>query len=381
MTKQKYSKIFILIFIILIFITFFYIVLSGYINDPLQIYHRPFFRKIEYSNAMRESALARIKNSNFDSVIVGNSYSENISSKKASEIFGNKFINLSMTGSNASEKNLLLNYIFSKYDVKNVIYYMDIIYFLNPKATINQPFDNGINNWKALYDDNPYNDYQVYLSAKYFTCNIMFNSKCLDKIYNIDEANSWEKVETHYRRFGGFKNWLKYYDDPQIDADFKTLIETPNKINTIPLEDSYKENLKKYLDNSIFEIVKNNPNTNFYFIIAPETDLALAEEIRKDTFEKKSFAWKYIVAQNTKYKNSKLFAFDDNDNITKIENFKDKYHYKNWINYHILQSIKNNENFLNETNIDNYIDKIYKKAVNVNFEEYTKLIKENPYKK
>lgn len=380
MSKQKYSKIFIIIFLSSIFLTFTYIVVSGYINDPLQIYHKPFFREIEYSNSMRESAFARIKNSSFDSVIVGNSYSENISSKKASEILNAKFINLSMTGSNTYEKKLLLNYIFNNHKIKNVIYYMDIVYFLNIEAAIDKPFDNGINNWKLLYDNNPYNDYKVYLSSKYFLCNIFFNNNCLDKIYNIDEANSWEKEEIHYKRFGGFKNWLKHYNNPQIEADFNSLIETPSKINNSELSETYKKDLQKYIDDGIFEIVKNNPNTQFYFIIAPEVNLALAEEIRKDTFRKKSFAWKYIVTQNKKYKNAKIFAFDDDDNITKIENFKDKYHYKNQINYLILQSIKNNEHILNENNIDKYIDKIYKKALNVNFDQYIKLINKNPYK-
>lgn len=83
-----------------------------------------------------------------------------------------------------------------------------------------------------------------------------------------------------------------------------------------------------------------------------------------------------FAQESDKYKNSKLFAFDNENAIGDIKDFKDGTHYKSWINYYILMAIKNNTNILTPTNSNDYFKSIQKKAQNVNFTKYKHIVKE-----
>ena len=111
---EKYSKKVLIIYLIIFGLLSIYAAAAIYIHDPLQVWHKPFFRKDfnTYSYTIRESAKAMIRDYDFDSVIIGNSFFENASARKTSEILNNggKFFNFAMSGGTAYEKNLILNY-------------------------------------------------------------------------------------------------------------------------------------------------------------------------------------------------------------------------------------------------------------------------------
>lgn len=367
----KYAKLSFLIFIYTVIIVIFYTILATYINDPLQVWHKPFFRPIKYSH-MRESAHARMRNNIFDSIIIGNSWSECTSSNKANDILGGKFINLSIAGSNMLEKKLILERAFKHYKIKKVIYIIDTHYLnLEKKSTY-------ADDWTVLYDDNPFNDINIYLNDKYLMCNLVLCEMNKDINYtNIDKAYDWEKEDFHNRRFGGFENWKKYYpEDEQIKDTFDAIYKSNDNIYTQDIDYIFKKNIQKYFDDYVFQIVKNNPKTEFDFIISPRCNLQLALDIRSDTFKKMKYAITVFALESDKYKNSKLFAFDNENIIGNIKDFKDGSHYKSWINYYILNAIKNNTNMLTPTNSNDYFKSIQKKTQSINFAKYKQIVKE-----
>lgn len=369
----KYAKYSLITFILFILCMILYIVISTYINDPLQIWHKPYFRPVKYSH-MRESAQARMRNNKFDSIIIGNSYSECTSSKEAGKILGGKFINLSMSGSNMPEKKLVLEYALKHYNIKKVVYIFDE-HYLNLERESKYT-----DNWTILYDNNPFNDITVYLNNKYLPCNLLFcNMKNSISYTDIDKAQDWEKEVTHSRRFGGFENWEKYYpEDEQISRQFKSIYDSQDKLFTNKIDDSFKNGIEDYFNEYIFSLVKSNPDVEFDFVMSPKCNIELALNTRCSVFNKIKYALQVFVKTNEQYKNSKLFAFDNEDCIGQVEDFKDGTHYRSWINYYILKSIKDNRNELTEENVDQYITIVETKINKFEdeFKKYKQRVKE-----
>lgn len=375
---EKYSKISLIIFPIIIVVILLYSIIALYIHDPLQIWHKPFFRKNfqTYSYNIRESAKALIRDYDFDSVIIGNSHSENTSSKKASEILANgKYFNLSISGSTMYEKKLFLDYLFNQKTIKHVVYILDSNYM--SQKTGNKSFP--VENYNFLYNNNPFDDYKIYLNDKYLFCSFVYSNKenCIGKNIDIDRPYAWDKEEKYIKRFNGFENWIKNKEHSQIKDLFKDVLKTPKNINTKTLDIEYFIKSHEYINDYLYEVIKNNPTVKFYLVIPPVSDLMLALELRdkQQSFAKSIDFIKYLVEQNKQYKNVELYAFDDIDNISDIKLYKDRTHFKTEINYFILESIAKKEHLLTADNADDYIKKVTQKAKNVDFDYYYDKIK------
>ena len=373
---QKYSKISLIYFVSIVLITIIYATIAIYLHDPLQIWHKPFFRKqITYSNTIRESARAMINNEQFDSIIIGNSHTENTSCKVAEKLFGGKFINLSISGSTLYEKNLILSYLLKRKKVKKVVYLVDENY-----ATLSlEPLLFDTKQYSFIYNDNPFDDFKIYLNNKYLFRTLIFSQskKCIGNIKNMDKPYAWETVSSHIKRFGGFDNWVKNKKNGQIKGYFNTILKTPLEYNNQHLSEEYKKDLHDYLDKYLFTNIAQAPETDFYIIISPVSDIELARRIRSydPIFAKQCELLGYLVIKKNEYKNFKIYAFNDKPNLSSLEDYKDGTHYRPWINHYILEAIKNNENEINSENVQEYIDKVYNLAKQFDYEYYYNQIK------
>lgn len=342
---QKYSKLSLIIFLVCTFCISIYITAAIYINDPLQIWHKPFYKKERYSH-MRVSAKALIRNNEFNSVIIGNSHSENTSAKTTEKFLGGKFFNLSMSGSSMREKRIILNYLFKQKDIKKVVYITDIHYLKLPKNSEYYP----INSYDFLYNDNPHDDYKIYLNSKYLPCAVGLTkiSSCTQEIENMDRPYAWDNNFIHTERFGGFDNWVKCKNNRQIKEAFQTILETPQKPIKPKYDKNYQKELQAYVDEYLLKLVKSNPNIEFNIIIPPVSNLELAIEIRNGNFYKTELLLKYIAQKSSEYPNLKIFAFDNLKTIGKIEDFKDLTHYRTWVNEYCIKAIAENKHYVNE---------------------------------
>lgn len=373
---QKYSKLSLIYFIKIVSIIVLYIATVIFLHDPLQIWHSPFFRQqITYSNNIRESAKAMIRNEDFDSVIIGNSHFENTSCKIAENLFGGKFINLSISGSTLYEKNLILTYLLKRKNIKQVIDLLDENY-LNLSI---EPHQYKTKQYSFLYNNNPFDDYKIYLNNKYFFATLFFSNhpKYIGFTRNIDKPYAWENNWFHNQRFGGFEKWLKHKNNEQIKDYFKKILDTPLEINKQNISEEYKKQLHKYLDEYLIENIKKYPNIEFDIVISPISNIELARRIRdkENQYAKYCEALKYLTSKKDSYSNLKLYAFNNDLNLSKIENYKDGTHYKTWVNHYILKSIKINKYELNSKNIDKYLKDVYNIAKQFNYEYYYNQIK------
>jgi len=366
----RYSKLSFYTFIFFCFLISFYISLATYINDPLQVWHKPFFRDVSYSH-IRESAHARIRNSAFDSLIIGNSYSECTSAKKAGEILGGKFLNLSIAGSILPEKNLLLEKAFQKGEIKKVVYVLDRRYlYLDENTGYSK-------DWKVLYDKNPLNDANIYLNSKYILGNLFF---CGGKNYagewtHIDKALDWEQEWDHSRKFGGFTNWVKYYsDDWDIQNEFREILGLEDKLYEGTLPSDYEDAMKAYLDRNIIDVVQRHPDTEFYLVISPVSELQLAKDLRTDFFSREKKALAILVKECAGCVNAQVYAFDDEPQMGLISDFRDATHYRSRVNHSILEFIRDHRNQITEENVGQYLDKVEKKALKFDFAECKKIV-------
>lgn len=372
----KYSKLTFKIFCAILIAIASCSLLIAFIYDPLQIWHKPYFRTQTYGSNTRETNKAIIRNTNFNSIIIGSSLSTNTSSKEVSKKLNATFMNLSMDGAPPAENKIILNYALKQKPIKKVVYFLGISYLGLKKE--NNTFPTA--KYSFLYDNKKYNDYKIYLNDKYLNCikTLSKSPECVGTKLNMDKPYAWDIYNYHMARFGGFDNWLANKNNGQISAVFDTILNTPQNIFAQKVSDKEQQSIKDYINENILSIVKQNPQTNFYLVIPPVSSLELARELRSNdelSFSRQKMALKYLTSQNKKYKNLKIYAFDNLKDIGDIKNFKDLIHFSPRINSYILDSIRKNKEVITSQNIDEYLNQTYQKAISYDFNYYYYKIK------
>ncbi|TKX32175.1 hypothetical protein CQA69_00770 [Campylobacter estrildidarum] len=343
------------------------------------LYHKPYFREKTYLNNIRLSAKGIIDNENFDSVIIGTSMTENTSAKEADEKLGNKWINLSVWGSYLNERAIILNYLFQKKDIHQIIYTIDAFTLNDPSLKMfNHP---PIDSFDFLYNNNIYNDFKVYLNKKFILCALRFSKKeeCVGDV-NLDKLLNWEQESKEL--FGGFHNWMKYKDKKEKEK-LKNMIL--NAQNFLPQTNIDIEKNKQYIKTYLLGIIRAHPKTQFYLIIPTYSRLLyrvlyLDEEYyNKDSilFSKYQAVLKWLILETQNYPNVKIFGFDDLDYADNISNYKDPAHYNSIMNSMQLDAIKEQTHILTPQNMDNYFKTMEEKIKNYDLSPFIQYIKDN----
>ncbi len=360
-----------------------------YIYDPLQLFHKHWIGKPNTLIAnMRQQAAGIINNYEFDSVIIGTSMVQNTSSKEASQVFGGKFINIALAGSDFYERSFLLNYIFKKYKIKKVLYSLDLSGLINAREG-HRAYH--IDTFKYLYDDNPFNDFNAYLNDKYLKCLLTFSSSevCVGKTKTLDRPNSWHTYKSHIVRYGGLDNWFKAENNDQVKAKFKHIstiaknVQNGKTISLINIENRIVKS-KKYINKNLIFFVEKHPKIEFILFLPPYSRIRYAThaQYNKPSFEMYKLMAKYLVEKSNAYPNMKIYGWGNHSFIDDIANYEDPSHYEYKINTWMLSAIKRDEGLLTTENIDNYLKTFTQKALDYNLfelgnkiDEYLKKVK------
>ncbi len=348
------------------------------IYDPLQIfYSRPYdIKKLAHYKNMRVQARGIIDNVSFDGIILGSSVLGNTSAIEASKLLGGTFVNLSLGDYNFFERSLVLKYLFKHKNINNVVYSFETNNLIANETTVQH------DGWELLYDDNIFNDLYVLYDAKYFSMahavrrNTLNNTDVLPYAKGIDKPNEWQSDEKFSRPFGGLQNWVNSLDEKKI-AD-SLLKDLPKKVKMInPLPDSDKKNidfapLKRFIDKYFLNFVSQNPNTTFYLVFTPyyRYRYAWMRQVGwNDYFIHAAFI-QYLVNKSAEYKNLHIYGFEDEDFVDKIENYRDTIHYHADINNYITKSIAEGKHQLTVENIDAYLEKCEKLALEFDIQKF-----------
>ena len=198
----KFSRLSLKIFFTALPAIWLYVIASVYVYDPLQIWHKPFFRKTTYSRNARESMPAIIRDYDFDGIIIDNSYSENTSAAEASEKLGAKFMNLSVTGATTYENKMLTEYVFKRKEIKRVLYFLETSYLEQIKENESYP----LSQYAFLYDDNKFNDFKIYMNFKYLQGSLFFSN-------NKNYIGIERDMDAPYAWYGGSKKFFRGFDN------------------------------------------------------------------------------------------------------------------------------------------------------------------------
>lgn len=338
-----------------------------YLYDPLQVFHKHWNRENTLSGNMRQQVVGMLNNYDYDSIILGSSQLENTSSKEASSKLGGKFINISISGSDYYERSKVLEYVLEKKPIKKIIYSMDNLEKVrwgHPKYPI-KTFD-------YLYDNNPLNDFKVYMNDKYVKCLITFSKKtrCIGYKLNLDRPKAWFNKKHHADRFGGLENWFKGKNSKQAINGYKNIsniahnVKMNKKISGKQIDKKLLET-KKYIYDYIIYYVEKYPTTEFILILPPYPRLKFAMDAQYNINNFKVYKEMilYIAKQSKTLDNLKLYGWGNRTFMDDIKNYKDTSHYSHHINSFMLDDIQKDTGLINNSNIKEYLSIITEKAI------------------
>ena len=110
-----------------------------------------------------------------------------------------------------------------------------------------------------LYDENPLDDFKVYLNDKFILCALAWRESkdCTGR--DLEELLKWSNHEDLKILFGGFEKWLKYGKKETI-AMLKNIKDTPFVVK----KDNFDlEKQRSYIQTYVLDFVAENPQTQF----------------------------------------------------------------------------------------------------------------------
>lgn len=338
--------------------------LGLYLYDPLQLFHKPFFRnKNIIDTNMRFQAAGIINSWNFDSAFLGTSMLQNSSNFEAEKKLGGTWVNLSISAGSLYERYILLSYLLKKKKIHQVIL------TLEPFLSLQKIQNEHAVDFSFLYDQNTYNDFKIYLNEIFMLCMLQISSSCI-KNTNPNHPLSWYDDPYFNQTFGGIQRWLGKYDNKVMRSIINSILNPKIQINPNSKWDVFC-NLKK----NLIGLIRNNPSTFFFLIIPPFSTLYY----KLNQTEKSWDLWKGSITYllHEKLPNLKIYGFDNEYFTNNIEYYRDLEHYDEKVNSFMLDAIKNDTHRITLENIDNYFEEMKKKVEAYDIESLRKQIIES----
>lgn len=349
------------------------IVLFLYLYDPLQVYHKPYFRETTFfqlSGHSRWQSKGIIDFYDFDSIIMGSSMLMGTNVFEAESKLGGKWVNLTMPGSGLSDKKVVLHYALQHKALKDIIVSFD--WFTETRDHDTSKFD-------YLYDDNPINDMKVYYDFKFVACALMWskNPKC------VGDQNDYRQIfrePSHITKqsvLDGAKEWFSKEYNQGVEKKILERLENLEKypFNPIPHEIDYEKH-KNYLYDNIIILAKNNPHTTFHLVIPAHTRMTYRLQVEVDDFYLYKNVLRYFVFLSKDISNIKIYGFDDLDYADNLGNYFDSTHYNDDMNSMQLDAIATQTHIVTSENIDAYLDTMEQKIYEYDIELPARIWKE-----
>ena len=313
-----------------------------YIRDPYAIFHN--FKKNKITTNFRIQDYGLIKYEDFDSVALGTCHFTNLLKEDLDDAIKNSnFINLSAEGLTFYERYIILNYAFSKKKIKNVITTLDSYFDIANK--IENTF------YENLYLDSFKGKWEVYLNTNALKC-VFFDKYCNYIDYDKNKMLFGITINTNI----GFENFMKYG---------YYIVNKFINTNFYPLDTTY---YKSIIDNEIIPIIKNHPETQFYYIIP--TYNAIYWKIDTTKIDKFYKVISYLLKKTKNYNNVHFYWFYDESYPYNFDRYLELGHYDYKITLEQLNEIKNNSHIINYKNYKDKFEKFKKNINNFDIEYY-----------
>ncbi|SFS81472.1 hypothetical protein SAMN02910357_01992 [Succinivibrio dextrinosolvens] len=335
--------------------------------DPLHLYSTSIDEDNQYFSVdERLQNAGYIRNFDFDSVIIGNSHMQNLANSKTGEYLDGKWFNLSVVGSRNNERRIILEDVFRRKQIKSVLLLLtnDLITFKT-------------SDFEFLYDDNDLNDINIYLNEMYLKCFFKWvkssvtsgnlDPVCRGEKLNVDEHSAWIYNPQYASRFGNMENWAENYQNQHmvnVLNDLNNYYSIPPR-NLNKISDKDKAEIEKNVEENIESLVKAHPETTFYCYAQPYFKLEWALDLRRKEGKEIEIYLEFLkeyVKLASKYKNFKLYGFDNLPFTFDVKNYNDTIHFSLEMSYKVLEYIRDDKYLLNSDNINDYIEE-FKKGI------------------
>ncbi|MFC1546088.1 hypothetical protein ACFL4I_01560, partial [Pseudomonadota bacterium] len=114
------------------------------------------------------------------------------------------------------------------------------------------------------------------------------------------------------------------------------------------------------IDNSLFSIIEANQSVDFHVVFPPYSRFLYSLWFQKNPYKYLLYkeTLKYLVTEGSKYKNFKVYSFDDMQYLDDLDNYRDMRHYNTDMNEAMLTAIGSGEHIITTDKLDVFIESI-----------------------
>lgn len=310
--------------------------------DPLFHYHAP-TEGLEYPlYDERYMNYGIAKHFEYDSIIAGTSMSQNFKASQWDDYFGTTSIKTTFAGASYKEVNDLLEHAFEHNDS-----IVTVMRSLDPTMLIMEKDERVYSDYPDyLYDNNIFNDVNYVLNK--------------DNYFQFTEyVHTFMSLGGTSTDFDTYKNWAGLYPIGKnaVLEQFKRreIIE-----GIAPLTEDDIRKIQENMEANVIGLVRENPDTDFYFFFPPYSILYWDDLVREGQLERRLEAHKMAIELLLEYDNVKLFTFmDETDIVCNLDLYKDSLHYDHRISERIIDAMALGSNRLTKENYIDYLKFLY----------------------
>lgn len=311
------------------------------IVDPYFHYHKPIAGISYIIDNERYQNDGILKHFDYDAIITGTSFDENIKTSEVDKLFGVKSIKTAYSGGYFPEiargirqsyktghnpKIIMMSLGYNNYILQDKNYWG------------NEDFEYP----DYLYDNNFFNDWKYFFNTKVLELIIKSIENTIKGISmtSFDEYSNWKSEWTF-----GKEAVLRLYNmnSPFINDKFTG---------------DYEKIIKENLSENIVSIAKEHKDTTFYLYFPPFNIVYWREKVLNGELEKVIELLKISIEELVDEDNIKLFYFAADTDITiDFDNYKDYVHYDEWVNSYMIKAMRKNEKLLTKNNYLYYLNK------------------------
>jgi len=324
------------------------------IIDPFFHYHKP-LEPLQYEIFyQRYQNDGIVKHFDYDTVITGNSMSENFRASECDALFGANTVKVPFSG--ASPKELDMNSrtaVSYNPKLKRIFMNLDWSNFIKDKDYMS--YDDG-DYPDFLYNSNPFDDVKYLLNKNIFGDALRVIKYTLSggRTTTMDEYSFWhDDPDTVYgwdAICASYEpNW--YHDEEQF--------LTPDKL----------EILRGNIRQNVIDIVKENPQIDFYLFMPTYSMFFWAKMYNVRELSLQFDAQQAVIEMLLEYDNVRLFSFIDEFELAQdYDRYKDYIHYDADVNSWMLECMAKGEHELTKDNYIQYLDRCRDFYLNYDYE-------------
>ena len=315
--------------------------LLTYIVDPYFHYHAP-LKGISYRLYEQRYINDGIsRHFEYDTVIIGNSLSENVLSSKVDEVFKCKSIKLPYSGAGYKELWESLERTLSyNSDVKKVFVFVD-----TEDMTKDKDYTRYTDYPEYLYDDTIWND-AAYLWNKDIFYRGTFYNLCMTLLGK--ESTTFDE-----------------YSAKEGETGAEVVLPLVGEIPDEEDADSWgyntqdKEQVTDNINTNIIRVVREYPDVDFYLLYAPPSIARWAKYYGWGDINYRISGCETATELLLKENNIQIYSFqDDFELVCNLDNYRDTLHYTTDISNYMLDMVAKGKKKLTEENVVEYFDTI-----------------------